>query len=113
MTLLEVMLALVILASSGLAVMQAASLALNNQSYLQEKTFAMWIANNQITELKLQKQWPKSNWKSEQVEYAGMTWYWRYQGVATADKNFIALDVEVSNKKDGPALGYLRTYIAK
>ncbi len=34
MTLLEVMLALVILATSGLAVMKSASEALNNQAYL-------------------------------------------------------------------------------
>ena len=113
MTLLEVMLALVILATSGLAVMQAASQALNNQSYLQQKTFAMWIASNRIAELKLQKTWPSLSWKNEEIEFANVKWYWRYQGVATANVNFIALDVEVSDKKNGKALAYMRTYIAK
>ena len=113
MTLLEVMLALVILATSGLAVMQAASQALNNQSYLQQKTFAMWIASNRIAELKLQKTWPSLSWKNDDVEFANVKWYWRYQGVATADANFIALDVEVSDKENGQALAHIRTYIAK
>lgn len=113
MTLLEVMLALVILASAGLSVMQAASQALNNQSYLQQKTFAMWIASNRMAELKLQQQWPTSSWKRDEVEFAGATWYWRYQGVATGDTNFTALDVEVSTEKDGQALAHIRTYIAK
>lgn len=113
MTLLEVMLALVILASAGIAVMQAASQALNNQSYLQQKTFAMWIASNRLAELKLQQKWPTSSWQSDDIEFAGAKWYWRYQGVATGDPSFTALDIEVSDQKDGQALGYIRTYIAK
>lgn len=113
MTLLEVMLALVILASAGLAVMQSASQALNNQSYLQQKTFAMWIASNRLAELKLEKQWPTSSWRNEEVEFAGTTWYWRHKGVATSDANFTALDIEVSDKKNGQALGFIRTYLAK
>jgi len=113
MTLLEVMLALVILASAGIAVMQAASQALNNQSYLQQQTFAMWIASNRIAELKLQEKWPSSSWTSDEIEFAGAKWYWRYQAVATADSDFTALDVEVSDEKDGRAIGYIRTYIGK
>lgn len=113
MTLLEVMLALVILASAGLAVMQAASQSLSNQGYLQQKTFAMWAASNRIAELKLQKQWPELHWRREEVELAGTKWYLRYQGVATGNTSFRALDVEVSDEKDGQALGHIRTYIAK
>jgi len=113
MTLLEVMLALVILASAGIAVMQAASQSLNNQSYLQQKTFAMWVASNRLAELKLQQQWPELSWRREEVEFAGAKWYLRFQGVATGNTSFRALDIEVSDKKDGQALGYIRTYIAK
>lgn len=113
MTLLEVMLALVILASAGIAVMQAASQALSNQSYLQQKTFAMWVASNRLAELKLQQQWPELHWRREEVEFADTKWYLRFQGVATGNADFRALDVEVSDQKDGQALGYIRTYIAK
>ncbi len=113
MTLLEVMLALVILATSGIAVMKAASEALNNQSYLQDKTVALWVASNQLTEIKLKDEWPRESWKRGESEMAGTTWYWRYQTVATGDKNFKALDIEVSNVKDGNALADIRTYIAK
>ncbi|MBB1273867.1 MULTISPECIES: type II secretion system minor pseudopilin GspI [Psychromonas] len=113
MTLLEVMLALVILASAGIAVMQAASQSLSNQSYLQQKTFAMWVASNRLAELKLQQQWPELHWRREEVEFANTKWYLRFQGVATGNTDFRALDVEVSDQKDGQALGYIRTYIAK
>lgn len=113
MTLLEVMLALVIMATSGVAVMNAASGALNNQAYLQNKTFALWVASNRLTELKLQKVWPSANWQYDTEELADLKWYLRYKSVETGDNEFKALDIEVSDVKDGRALAYLRTYIAK
>ena len=113
MTLLEVMLALVIMATSGVAVMNAASGALNNQAQLQNKTFALWVASNQLTELKLKKLWPASSWTKDSTELAGIKWYLRYKTVETGDDDFKALDIEVSDVEDGRALAYLRTYIAK
>lgn len=113
MTLLEVMLALVILATSGLAVMKAASEAINNQAYLQDKTFALWIASNSLTEIKLTQKWPSMSWKYTTENFAGKEWFVRYQGVKTGDSSFVALDVEVSESRDGNALAYIRTYLAK
>jgi len=113
MTLLEVMLALVIMATSGVAVMHAASGALNNQAHLQNKTFALWVASNGLAELKLKKIWPSASWQQDTSEFAGGTWYLRYKTVETGDSDFKALDIEVSDVKDGRALAYLRTYIAK
>jgi len=113
MTLLEVMLALVIMATSGIAVMNAASSALNNQAYLQNKTFALWVASNRLTELKLQRIWPSASWQYDTEELADLKWYLRYKSVETGDNEFKALDIEVSDVKDGRALAYLRTYIAK
>ncbi|MEI6898023.1 MAG: type II secretion system minor pseudopilin GspI [Psychromonas sp.] len=112
MTLLEVMLALVIMATSGIAVMNAASGAINNQAHLQDKTFALWVASNGLAELKLQQIWPSSSWRHKTAELAGSTWYLRYKSVSTGDSSFIALDIEVSDVKDGRAFAYLRTYIA-
>ena len=112
-TLLEVMLALVILAVSGLSVMKAASGALNNQAYLEQKTLALWVASNQLTELRLKKQWPGESWTKESEEMAGITWYLRYKLVSTANSDFKALDIEVSSTEKGKAIAYIRTYVAK
>ena len=112
-TLLEVMLALVILAVSGLSVMKAASGALNNQAYLEQKTLALWVASNHLSNLRLEKNWPGESWTKETDEMGGLTWYVRYQLVATANSDFKALDIEISDKEDGQALAYIRTYVAK
>jgi general secretion pathway protein I len=113
MTLLEVMLALLILTMSGLAVMQSASQSLNNQGYLQDKTLALWVASNRLAELKLAGQKPAASWKNETEEMAGNTWYLRYKTVATENDDFKALDIEVSSKEEGRALAYIRTYVGK
>lgn len=113
MTLLEVMLALVIMATSGVAVINAASGALTGQARLQEKTFALWVASNQLTELKLKKLWPASSWQYDSTELAGVKWYVRYKTVETGSNDFKALDIEVSDSEKGRALAYLRTYIAE
>jgi len=113
MTLIEVMLALAILGISGLAVMNSASSVLNNQGYMQTKTLAFLVANNRLAELKLEKQWPGENWVHEKQKMARELWYLRYETVKTANPNFKALDIEVSQKKDGNAIAYIRTYLTK
>ena len=112
-TLLEVMLALVIFALSGLSVMKAASETLNNQAYLDDKTFALWVASNHLAEQRLEKNWPGESWKKDSEEFAGITWYIRCKLVPTANDSFKALDVEVSRTEDGSAIAYIRTYVAK
>ena len=42
-----------------------------------------------------------------------VTWFLRYKTVETGDNSFKALDIEVSDVKEGNALAYMRTYIAK
>ena len=112
-TLLEVMLALVILAVSGLSVMKAASEALNNQAYLEQKTLALWVASNRLVELRLEEDWPGASWEKDSEELGGITWYLRYKIIATGNEDFKALDIEVSSEEEGRALAYIRTYIAK
>ncbi len=113
MTLLEVMLALVILATAGLAVMQAASNVLNNQARLEDKSFATWIASNALVELKLEELWPTSTWKNSTMEFADIQWFIRYKADQTGDSQFIAVDMEVRKEEKGEALASIRTYFAK
>jgi general secretion pathway protein I len=107
------MLALAILGISGLAVMNSASTVLTSQGYLQTKTIAFWVASNRLAELKLEQQWPDESWTHEKKKMARESWYVRYKTVTTGNPNFKALDIEVSKKKDGNAIAYIRTYIAK
>jgi len=112
MTLLEVMVALAVFAIAGLAVMKTASEHLSALNYLEEKTLATWVVENQLVQQKLEGKWPGDSWVEGDEEMAGQTWYWRYRGVATADNDFKALDMEVRNApKAASPVTTMRTYI--
>ena len=106
--------ALAVFAIAGLAVMKTASEHLSALSYLEEKTLATWVVENQLVQQKLEAKWPGDSWVEGDEKMAGQTWYWRYRGVATADNNFKALDMEVRTapKAESP-VAMIRTYISR
>ncbi|MGC3836488.1 type II secretion system minor pseudopilin GspI [Moritella viscosa] len=66
MTLLEVMVAMAVFGTAGLAVMKVATENLSSLAYLEEKTFANWVAANTLTELKLTKKIPGKSFDRQQ-----------------------------------------------
>ena len=53
-TLLEVLVALVVVAVAVAALARAGSQAINSQFQLEERTLAIWVADNQLSELRLE-----------------------------------------------------------
>ena len=75
-TLLEVLVALVIMTLSvGAIVSQAASLN-RNGSHLMAKTYALWIAQNRLAELQLNTVRLAVSDTRGEVEFGAHTWYW-------------------------------------
>jgi len=114
MTLLEVMVAMSVFATAGLAVMKVATENLSSLAYLEEKTFANWVAGNTLTELKLTQTIPGKSWRKGESELAGRTWYWRYKAQATDSNDFVAVTVEVAtDKKYQSRVSHLLTYMVR
>jgi general secretion pathway protein I len=76
-TLLEVMVALVVVALALTAVAASMSQMLDAAGTMRERTFASWIALNKIAEMRLANVVPKVSETSGEVDYAGTTWGWR------------------------------------
>ncbi|HCK00065.1 MAG TPA: type II secretion system protein GspI [Serratia grimesii] len=111
MTLLEVMVALAILALAGLAVMKTSGEQVRNLNRLEQKQFAAWVAENQLTQLRLQQVWPAESWHHGSSAMAGQEWHWRWRGVATSAPALRALEVEVRLAADSEsALAQVRGY---
>ncbi|MGX9417948.1 type II secretion system minor pseudopilin GspI [Vibrio sp. RC27] len=108
MTLLEVMLALAIFATASLSVIKAVSQQVDSISYMEEKSFASWVADNQIALVMLSGATVET--KSGKEELAGVTWYWTLKPVETESSLLAAFDVEVSRKEGGEPLISVRTY---
>jgi general secretion pathway protein I len=116
-TLVEVLVALVIVAFGAGALMSTLTSAADNIGHLRDKSFAEWIALNQISEQRLALARPSTGEASGDVEFAGQRWRWQRvvtdQGVA----DMLRMEVTVSRLGTGegeqPALATAWGFIGR
>lgn len=110
-TLIEVLVALAIVAIGMAAVMGALTSSANTISYLRDKTFAQWVALNQIANLRLSGQQPPTGTSDGDTDFAGRSWHWRQEVVATQVPGVERIDVSVrpADLKAGDDQGWFTT----
>lgn len=96
-TLLEVLIALTILAIGAAGLMTASSHALRQQQALEARVFATWIAQNKITELRAAGVWADTAGNDEKVTMAGREWSLRTTVSTTPNPNIRKIEVAVSD----------------
>jgi general secretion pathway protein I len=94
-TLIEVLVALAIVAVGMAAVMRALSSSADTVFYLKDKTFAQWVALNQIANLRVTGQIPAVGNSEGDIDYAGRKWHWRQEVVASEVPGVERIDVRV------------------
>jgi general secretion pathway protein I len=95
-TLLEVMVALVIVALSLTAIAATMSQMIGAAATMRDRTYASWIAQNRIAEIRLSLQAPSARATSGEVEYANVDWTWRAVVAETGVPDLFRIDVAVS-----------------
>ena len=111
-TLLEVIVAMAVLAIAGMSVIGMVRESISNTQYLAEKRPAFWVAENAMTDLVLSQRWPGREWQQSSTVMADREWFIRSRKVQTASGDLIMLEVEVRKKKDSEtALASLQTYV--
>ena len=95
-TLVEVMVALAIAGLSLAAVAASISQMVDAGSAMKERTYASWIAQNKIAELRLANVVPEVSATSGELQYAALEWAWRATISETGVENLFRVDVEVS-----------------
>jgi general secretion pathway protein I len=95
-TLIEVMVALAIAALSLTGVAAAISQMVDSASSMRERTYASWIAQNKIAELRLANVEPEVSENSGELEYAAQSWSWRTTISETGVEHLFRVDVAVS-----------------
>jgi general secretion pathway protein I len=78
-TLLEVLIALAIVAMAVGALLGTITSSASNVSYLKEKTLAEWVALNRLTEIRIAPQMPDPGKRTGKVVMAGMRWQWEQE----------------------------------
>jgi general secretion pathway protein I len=94
-TLIEVLVALFIVALGIGALLSTLTSAATTVDHLRDKSFAEWVALNQITQARLATATGTGSSTGE-VEFAGSKWYWRQQVVDQRMAGMRRIDVEVS-----------------
>ncbi len=94
-TLIEVLVALAIVAVGMAAVMGALTSSAGTVSYLRDKTFAQWVALNQIANIRLSGQQPPVGNSDGDADFAGRTWHWHQEVVTTQVPGVERIDVSV------------------
>jgi general secretion pathway protein I len=95
-TLLEVLIALTILAISSLAVINQTSQSLQQRQRLEQKTIALWVAENQLNALRVVKEWPSTGRRSNSITLLNVNWRVLTEISTTADPLLRKITVNVA-----------------
>lgn len=107
-TLIEVLVALAIVAIGMAAVLEALTSSANTAIYLQDKTFAQWVALNRLETVRLSGTVPGTGTSSDKTDYAGRSWEWQQKVTSTKipDLRQVEIDVRPADSTAGDNRGW-------
>jgi general secretion pathway protein I len=94
-TLLEILVALAVLALAMGAVIKAASDYTASQAHLRDRTMATWVARNVLAEFQARGDWPSVGEQKGTAEMGSREWRWLARTSQTDEAELRRLDVEV------------------
>ncbi|MCC6301955.1 MAG: type II secretion system minor pseudopilin GspI [Gammaproteobacteria bacterium] len=111
-TLLEILVALAVIAIALAAIVGETVQRLGNAARLTDRTLAHWVAMNRITEQQLSNEWPAVGITTGSAELADREWFWTLKVSGTEDADVRRLDLEVradkgAERPDSTAIAYL------
>ncbi|MEO8308204.1 MAG: type II secretion system minor pseudopilin GspI [Pseudomonadota bacterium] len=118
-TLIEVIVALFIVALGIGALLSTLTTSAGNLEHLRDKSFAQWVALNHVTEVRLGIAPSNDGKSSGEVQFAGNKWYWRQDITNPNIAGMHRIDVSVSRTagEEAPAqataVGFVGTALAK
>lgn len=99
-TLIEVMVSLVIVAIALTGISVTMGGMLNTATTLRDRTYASWIAQNKIVEIRAAGTYPEVGETTGEVDYANSEWEWRAVIAETGIEDLLRIDVSVNHVGD-------------
>ncbi len=112
-TLLEVMIALLVLAIGVGAVINTTGESGWKATQLKQKTIASWVAQNQIALYRAKRTWSDRSSRSGTTEMANAEWDWRMSISKTDDPSLRRIDVDVYLKGEDGVKASITGFIAR
>lgn len=99
MTLIEVLVALLVIAIALAAAIRSVNAGISNTDYLKQRSIAQWVAMNHANEVQLLPATAKTHGQFK-TEMAGQTWQINSKASATADSAIQRVEISVSSDSD-------------
>src|SRR3569833_4319360 len=113
-TLIEILVALAIIATAVAAVVAGVSGYVNNAAYLRDRTVAQWVVSNKIAEMQLATEWPSPGKRRGEALMADHEWSWQVNVSTTDDPDVLRLDVSAyPDKRSQTALADAVAYLSR
>jgi general secretion pathway protein I len=114
-TLVEVLVALAVLAIALVAVLRTMGQAVDTTIVLREHNIALWVAQNRLAEHRIRRNWPAPDTKEGDAEIGGEKWFWREQVSTTPEPRIRRIEITVRRNNDSPntqakLVGFLRNF---
>lgn len=113
LTLLEVLIALAVLALSLTAIVKATTVSVRETRYLRDKTIALWVAKKTLRQIQLDLITDHSPHLEMTTHMLGSEWFWTSDITSTKNSAIDNIEVTVRRKRDEPALIVLNGFKAK
>ena len=94
-SLVEVLVALVVVALALLALARTATVQVRSFDALRERTLAGWVAANVLTEARLAANLPPTGRSDGQLDLGGRHWRWQREVQGTTDPQIRRVDIRV------------------
>ena len=95
MTLIEVMVALVVISLALTAATVAIGQIISSANSMRDRTYASWVGQNQLAEFRLAGELPETGRSSGEVRFADIDWTWEATVSETGVENLLRVDVAV------------------
>lgn len=112
-TLIEVLIALVILAIALAAAARAASIATVGAEESKLRTLATWVAQNRLAELSATQSFPSSGTSTGKSNMGGIDFDWQQTASDTPNAAFRKVEVKVLRPNDAQTLTSLTGYLVQ
>ena len=112
-TLLEVMIALLVVALGMGAVLSVTGESAWKSAHLRHSTIASWVAYNEIAMYRAKGTWNNSKQRSGETEMANQKWEWTMTFIDTPNPSVREVEVEVRLEDDTSIKASVKGYISR
>jgi len=110
-TLLEVLVALAVVAFALAALWKGLAQGIAVTQGLPDRVVARWVAQNRLVLRQARHDWPDTRAYSGSQEMAGREWFWQEQVEATEEERMRRVTVRVGTNEEDPSLVSLEGYL--